>query len=96
MPRDSKNHEKPSRHPHETSRLTLLKRGDDLLLGWPAVLSEQRLLSSAPYRGAALRHADLDGVGVYPVGHDFRMLVDRKSTRLNSSHSSVSRMPSSA
>ena len=74
MPRDSKNHEKPSRHPHETSRLVLLKRGDDLLLGWPAVLSEQRLLSSAPDRGAALRHGDLDGVGVYPVGHDFGML----------------------
>ena len=75
MPRDSKNHEKPSRHPHETSRLALLKGGDDLLLGWPAVLREERLLSSAPDRGAALRHADLDGVGVYPVGDDFRMLV---------------------
>ena len=32
-----------------------------------------------------------------PVGSRYQMaMVDRKSTRLNSSHSSVSRMPSSA
>ena len=33
--------------------------------------------------------------GIYPVAHPLR-LEDRKSTRLNSSHEFVSRMPSSA
>ena len=35
-----------------------------------------------------------DGGGLFLLG--YLVLVDRKSTRLNSSHSSVSRMPSSA
>ena len=30
------------------------------------------------------------------LGNSLRRIIDRKSTRLNSSHSSVSRMPSSA
>ena len=36
------------------------------------------------------------GVTTLHTGHQPSALVDRKSTRLNSSHSSVSRMPSSA
>ena len=38
----------------------------------------------------------LDGLDLRPLQDRYRDLVDRKSTRLNSSHSSVSRMPSSA
>ena len=44
----------------------------------------------------------LEGVDAYPKWSDWysikesRWIRDRKSTRLNSSHSSVSRMPSSA
>ena len=38
----------------------------------------------------------MDKLGIYPTGFWIDGLIDRKSTRLNSSHSSVSRMPSSA
>ena len=33
---------------------------------------------------------------VYKGGNRFRLMLDRKSTRLNSSHTDISRMPSSA
>ena len=36
-----------------------------------------------------------DGVAVVPI-EDLNQIIDRKSTRLNSSHRSLSRMPSSA
>ena len=44
------------------------------------------------------RNGEIDGVAYHFVSEDeFQaMIKDRKSTRLNSSHSSVSRMPSSA
>ena len=48
------------------------------------------VIGSTGRNGGAITEA-LEAIGVRP-----RVLVDRKSTRLNSSHSSVSRMPSSA
>ena len=36
------------------------------------------------------------GLGLTRPGHDDQFIEDRKSTRLNSSHSQQSRMPSSA
>ena len=36
------------------------------------------------------------GMGIYSLGWTFGPILDRKSTRLNSSHIAVSRMPSSA
>ena len=53
-----------------------------------------------PFDPALLARRHLDGtelVGIYPMVHlDNGWHVDRKSTRLNSSHSQQSRMPSSA
>ena len=42
------------------------------------------------------RQARMNGVAIHEMGHVLGMRQDRKSTRLNSSHAVVSRMPSSA
>ena len=59
-------------------------------------LSDHDTLLSAQY---AYAHTGQDGVELIPAveltGYDFER-QDRKSTRLNSSHSAKSRMPSSA
>ena len=55
------------------------------------------LLSNAG--GAAADYALNLREGVTSISHeayDLHMLIDRKSTRLNSSHTDISRMPSSA
>ena len=54
--------------------------------------TRQTLASQA----AALRNALNHGATLFVQGLDRDGAADRKSTRLNSSHSSVSRMPSSA
>ena len=59
----------------------------DIFLG---ICNEEIIPSSKPSRLEQL-HGKIVGTRTEPY-HD----VDRKSTRLNSSHSSVSRMPSSA
>ena len=51
-------------------------------------------LSEAP--GRRLRMSDLAGASNLSLSGMTRIVEDRKSTRLNSSHRSVSRMPSSA
>ena len=42
------------------------------------------------------RYSDTAGCTLRTLQRDFRTIEDRKSTRLNSSHEFVSRMPSSA
>ena len=44
----------------------------------------------------ATRSGGREGIDFLPLICDYEERLDRKSTRLNSSHSSVSRMPSSA
>ena len=52
-------------------------------------------ISAGPHRLLADEPVPLGGTGTGPTPYEL-LLGDRKSTRLNSSHTSVSRMPSSA
>ena len=52
-------------------------------------------LQASSIGGGAIVVNKIDGIDVNFTG-DFNTLIDRKSTRLNSSHSTSSRMPSSA
>ena len=76
-----------------------LKNENDLEAAGKLVLSHLRLVVSISrqYLGYGLPHGDLiqeGNIGLMKAVKRFD--PDRKSTRLNSSHSSVSRMPSSA
>ena len=62
-------------------------------------LKDKRALVSGGASGigaSIVEHLCEQGVEVYFFDIDKKEAQDRKSTRLNSSHSSVSRMPSSA
>ena len=61
---------------------------------WVGVLSHLKGLKSAPQHAIAIDRVCWQGEAVAAVVATSR--ADRKSTRLNSSHESVSRMPSSA
>ena len=83
-----------------------MRMGDDQIPGFTApvhrALAEPILLGGAP-RAVAIANGTLAaaiglglrlwlaGLVIWLIGH-----IDRKSTRLNSSHSTLSRMPSSA
>ena len=66
------------------------------------VTSDPALASAVKGTLESARHtvsaaSDVDSLaGAWPHGTPVDLVIDRKSTRLNSSHSSVSRMPSSA
>ena len=74
--------------------LVRMDRGEEILEQVKAVaLKEQVTLASVQALGAINDFT----VGVYNVAEKkYYANEDRKSTRLNSSHSSISRMPSSA
>ena len=58
-----------------------------------------RLVRISPFDANARRHTSFSSLDVAPIlegDQDFEVNIDRKSTRLNSSHPSSSRMPSSA
>ena len=52
-------------------------------------------MDTLEFDAAILQNEDMDATYV-EVSFDIRALLDRKSTRLNSSHNVASRMPSSA
>ena len=78
-----------------TPDLTRQQQWYEQSLGLTAAVSSPRWVQYATRDAAlALRALPADGAPRIELGFDVR--ADRKSTRLNSSHSSVSRMPSSA
>ena len=68
--------------------VVLVPVGNQTLADWATGVARHR-------RGAALQETRLDRAGGLVNGHP-RAVEDRKSTRLNSSHLKLSRMPSSA
>ena len=73
---------------------------DLVIFGASGDLSVRKLLPAlfmAHQHGSLPTQTRIIGVGRQPWSHEqYQSFVDRKSTRLNSSHSQQSRMPSSA
>ena len=76
--------------------LALFGPGDEVITHqpyWPTIVEQVKLADAAP---VAVMTSPTDGFAIHADKILAAVTPDRKSTRLNSSHSAKSRMPSSA
>ena len=66
------------------------------IVPFPALVENERVAGLAPFSPQGVAVPPRDALRLLEVHKAWRLRLDRKSTRLNSSHIPLSRMPSSA